>query len=55
MYKRISIYWIPFVENLPIANGRNAYWNQKKSVIMIKGDDVGKIGEWIVMHETVIQ
>ena len=41
----ISNYWIPFAEILDIANGRKAIWNQKKSVIMSKGDDVGKLGE----------
>jgi hypothetical protein len=31
-------YWIPFVENLDIANGRKAVWNAKKSVIMFEDD-----------------
>ena len=37
----IRTYWIPFVENLDIENGRKAIWNQKKSVIMFEGDEVG--------------
>ena len=39
MCDKIREYWIPFVENLELANGRKAIWNSKKSVIMFEGDE----------------
>ena len=41
MCDNIREYWIPFVENLEIANGRKAIWNAKKSVIIFEGDEAG--------------
>jgi hypothetical protein len=40
MEERITEYWIPFVENLEIANGRRAIWIPKRSVIMFEGDNL---------------
>ena len=40
MTERIRTYWIPFVERLEYANGRRAFWHDKRSVIMYEGDDL---------------
>jgi hypothetical protein len=40
MEEHIREYWIPFVENLEIANGRRAIWVPKRSVIMFEGDSL---------------
>ena len=39
MEEHIREYYIPFVENLDIANGRRAIWIAKRSVIMFEGDN----------------
>jgi hypothetical protein len=40
MMEEIETHWIPFVEDLEFANGRKAFWNKKRSVIMYEGDDI---------------
>ena len=40
MLHRIKHVWIPNVENREVANGRKAYWDQTKSVIMFEENEV---------------
>ena len=43
MNERIKSHWIPAVEALDISNGRKAFWNAQKSVIMYEGDDLVRV------------